>query len=567
MAEIFDKNILLLIAVIVVVGSLLGEVSKKFKLPKITGYILAGILIGKPVFNIISEETFYGLKNINMVALGLMSITIGSHLDYHKLKNSGKRVIATLIGESSVAFWLVFFSLYYIADLSMLISLLISSIAIATAPAATVAVVKDTKSKGLLINTIMPVVAMNNVLCILIFGIIANSIILDSAGNLTSITLVQIALKEFLYAAIIGITSGVLLIYFSEKAIESKPIVLTYLFITIFVVTGISKILSINSMLPSMIVGILVTNFSLHRSQILTIFEEIEHIILIIFFTLAGAHIDTSSLANAGFISILYFLARGGGKILGGSLGAFMVKAPERVVKYVGSSLIPQADVAIGLIIMASGIEALQEHMNFLTTLVLTVVALNEIFGPPLTKWSLIKGGDAYQDRPKLIEFLSEEYINPNIKATKKDEVIDEMIDFFVKTHKDAQDLKDEIKASVIEREASGSTGIGNGIAIPHGIVEESPNIWGCIGISKEGIEFDSYDNKPVHLVILVITPREQKHNMHLEVMAEFAKILSEITTRENLFKATKASDVCEILREKEKGNFNYFLDEVDDKS
>ena len=116
-----------------------------------------------------------------------------------------------------------------------------------------------------------------------------------------------------------------------------------------------------------------------------------------------------------------------------------------------------------------------------------------------MTKLALVRSGDANQDRPKLIEFLVEDYILPNMKSKNKDDAINELIDFFIKSHKGTAELKEEILKSVIERENLSSTAIGHGIAIPHGTIKEGPIIWGALGLSKEGIEFDAIDEKPVH--------------------------------------------------------------------
>ena len=557
------NNEIFILALLVILGLVLAELANKIHLPRITGYILSGIIIGHPFLDLITHNDYKNLQNINLVALGLMSITIGAHLNFHKLRNSGKRVIFVLLSESSLSFLLVFIVIHYIADQSILFSLLIASISIATAPAATVAIVKEVKAKGLLVNTLMPVVAMNNVLCILVFGFVTSLIILnESPDGFNLMLLISIVGKELFFAAMIGIVAGFLLKIFAEKTITSDRSVLTLVLLTVLFVTGVSKSLNINPMLPSMIIGIYISNMSHHRAKILSIFDDIEYLIIIIFFSLAGAHIDIQSLSVAGFAAVLYFFARGIGKILGANIGAFIGQAPERVYKNIGGGLIPQAGVAIGLVIMAGEIEELTPVISFLTTLVLAVVAINEIIGPPMTKWALVRSGDANQDRPKLIEFLIEDYILANMKSRTKDEAIVELIDFFIKSHKGTDELREEILKSVIDRENLSSTAIGHGIAIPHGVIKEGPVIWGALGLSKEGIEFDAVDGKPVHLFILIITPIDHKNDLHLAVLSEISKMLSVDEIREKLFKSKSASEVCETLLTNKSKSFNPFLDE-----
>jgi len=566
MNELFQKlitpgNEILILALLIILGLVFSKIAVFLRLPQITGYIVAGIVIGNPVLHLISPRNFESLQNINLVALGLMSITIGAHLNFYKLKNTGKRVIGVLLGETILSFTLVYFALRMLTEKDQLLSFLIASIAIATAPAATVAIVKESRAKGLVVNTLMPVVAINNVICIVVFGIVADVISLNGSGTASLLGLLSLFGKEIGIAVIIGVTGGYLLKFFSEKNIESGGQVLTLVFLTVLAATGLSQLLHINSMLPCMVIGIVITNTSIYKGVILSIFEEIEYLIMIIFFALAGAHIDISNLGAAGFVGFIYFFARGIGKFAGGTLGAYLARAPKTVIKNIGFTLLPQAGVAIGLVILAGGIKSLEGEIDFITTLVLAVVALNEIIGPPLARTGLIKSGDAGQDRPKLIEFLLEDYIKPSLKAQTKDEAIREVIDFFIKSHGGNRELEKTILKSVLEREKEGSTGIGHGVAIPHGVVEEGPVIMGVLGLSKEGIDFNSIDGEPVHLIILIITPAHHKADMHLSVLSEISKILSDNSTLKRVFASDTAAEICEIISEKENKNFNYFLD------
>lgn len=559
--QLLEQNPILILAILIITAIGLAELAKKIHLPTITGYIVAGIIIGAPFLNLISKENYEKYQVINLLALGMMSITIGSHLNLHKLKISGKRIIAVFLGESVLAFSLVFLAFYFFSNNAVLISLLIAAIAIATAPAATVAVIKDTKSKGLLVNTILPVVALNNVICIVIFDLLLDVVVLESSNSFNLTSILFTVLKEFLGAILLGSICGMILKYFSEKKIHSSRYVLTMVILTVITITGISKIFNFNLMLPCIVVGIVISNLSHYRLKILTIFEEIEYIILIIFFSLAGAHIDTTSLKVAGFLGVMYFFARGTGKVLGGSLGAYLSKAPKRIYENIGIALLPQAGVAIGLVIMAGEVDVLSDHIDFLTTLVLAVVALNEIFGPPATKWALSRSGDLDQDKPKLIEFIGEEYIKANIKADNKTDALNEMISFFIDSHKGTSTLMDEITKSVFEREDDMSTGIGQGIALPHGVIEKGKTVYGVIGLSKKGIEFNAIDKKPVHLIVLIVTPKKHQNEIHLDVLRQLSKLLSNILVKESIFNSNSAAEIYDILRNQEMGDFNYFLE------
>ena len=146
--------------------------------------------------------------------------------------------------------------------------------------------------------------------------------------------------------------------------------------------------------------------------------------------------------------------------------------------------------------------------------------------------------------------------------STGKEGAIAEIVEFLIRSHGVSMDMYEELLDAVLTREAQMSTGIGNGIAVPHGIVdlEGAPYIWGSIGISREGIRFDSLDEEPGHMVILVITPEEHREK-HLKVLAEISRMMKKKETREAVFNASTASEIYEIFRELEMEGFNYFVD------
>ncbi|MBN2771589.1 MAG: PTS sugar transporter subunit IIA [Spirochaetes bacterium] len=559
--SLFDNNPFFTLTVLMGLGISLAYLAKKVHLPKITGYITAGILVGEPVLGLVTKEITDGFAGISYIALGLMSFTIGAHIDFHKLKNSGKRVVSISSGEILTTFTLLFTVFYFFILDDLFLSLLIASISISTSPAAIVSVVKETKSKGLFVNTLMPVVAINNFTAIALFSLVLGSRSILTGSSLPVLSIVLSMIEELSLELIIGISCGLFIKYFAEKNTDSDKLILTSVLIAVFASTGLSRAFNLNNMLPNMIAGMTIINTSSYRKKILTVFEDLEYIIIIIFFTVAGTHLEIKNLAVIGWMALAYVLFRGIAKSAGGSLGAYLYGSPDRIYKNIGLSLIPQAGVAIGLLTLAANVDGITETHRFLTTLVLATVTLNELIGPLATRYALGKSGEVNKDRPQLIEFLSEEFINPNIKAHTKDQAIEEMVDFFIKSHKGSRKFKDDILKSVMERENDMSTGIGKGIAIPHGVVKSGPIIWGAMGISREGVEFDSLDGKPVHLIVLIVTPKKHKADMHLSVLSEISKMLSNDEIKDKLFRCRTADQVCEILTEQEHKNFNYFLD------
>ncbi len=558
---LFDDNPFFTLTVLMALGISFGYLAKFVRLPKITGYITAGILVGEPVLGLVTKDITDGFSGISYIALGLMSFTIGAHIDFHKLKNSGKRVVSISAGEIAATFILVFAVFYFFILDNLFLSLLISSISVSTSPAAIVSVVKETKSKGLFVNTLMPVVAINNFTAIALFSLVLGSRSILTGTSLPVLSIVLSMIEELSLELIIGISCGLFIKYFAEKNTDSDKLILTSVLIAVFASTGLSKAFSLNNMLPNMIAGMTIINTSSYRKKILTVFEDIEYIIIIIFFTVAGTHLHVKSLAVTGYMALVYVLIRGGAKASGGTLGAYLYGSPRRIYQNIGVSLLPQAGVAIGLVTLAANVDGIEDIQRFLTTLVLATVTLNELIGPLATRYALGKCGEVNRNRPQLIEFISEEFINPHIKSRTKKEAIEEMVDFFIRSHKGSKKFREDILKSVMERENDMSTGIGKGIAIPHGIVRSGPIIWGALGLSKEGVEFDSLDGKPVHLIILIVTPREHKADMHLSVLSEISKMISNDEIKNKLFRCSSADQVCEILTEQEHKHFNYFLD------
>jgi len=193
---------------------------------------------------------------------------------------------------------------------------------------------------------------------------------------------------------------------------------------------------------------------------------------------------------------------------------------------------------------------------------VLTVVLLNEIVGPILTRFALSRSGDLGKDRARLIDFLHEEHIKTNLQGETKEEVIEELVDLLVRTNHIEMD-RDKLLASVLERERIASTCLGDGLAIPHGELDDGAEILGVMGISSPGLRFPAPDGHPVHCVVLLATPAKAR-GRHLEVLAAFARTLgADHAVQQQLFHASSPAHAYELLHaDEESEDFNYFLED-----
>ncbi len=541
-----------------------GMLFKKFRLPVITGFMVGGMLMGPTGLDFISHKTSEILQLFNHIALGLMVLTIGTHVNFHRLKNSGRRIFFCAIFDNILPFVLVYTVIHYGFKQSQMLSLILGAIAISTAPATTIALVQENKARGTLVSTLLPLVAINNVICIIIFSFSIGFI--DEATRQSDIISsiwfsLQLGFVDIVKAITLGCLMGWALKKYAEKFGSHPGELLTGIFFFVMATTGISIGFEMNAMLPCLVMGIYISNTGAKHATIINTFEEVQHIILLLFFGVAGSHVHFESFSSAGWIIFAFIGARFVGKVAGSSLGAFVSRAPVRLIKFLGLATIPQAGVAIGLLVLAFEIEALQDQIELLSAIVIVAVNLNEIIGPILSKVAFIKSGEAGQDRDKLIDFLGEEFVLYDLKSTEKEEAIEELIKFLIKSHNLSMDRFEEFVKVVHDRELEQSTALGNSVAIPHGIIEDEEGIIGVLGLSRKGIDFNASDKQAVHLVILLLTPKDQA-TKHLKILAEMVKLVHDPYVRKQIFESESAAELYEVIHHEEHRTFNYFLDD-----
>lgn len=555
---------LIVLSVILITGYVFTRISKKVKvIPLVTFQIIGGILLGHYVFNIFSEHAYSSFGPITDFALGFIGLTIGSHLDFRKLHNAGRRIVFITLTDVIITPTLVFSALYFIAGVQFEIALIISVISIVTAPGSTIHVVNEKRAKGIFTKTLLAVVALNNVITILIFYTVYY--ILDvrgaTGGDVSIIAMISRPLILLAESVFIGAVVGFGLIYITEKH-KTGLSFLALVILAIVVAVGTSKTLHFSSILSCLILGLVLTNFSKYKNTLFGAFVDIEKEVFSLFFVLAGTHLDFKAMITAGFAGTLLILSRLIGKTFAPVLGAFMANSTQTIKKWIGFSLYPIAGVAIGLVLLCETIPSLQKLAPHITAIVLTAVVVNEILGPIFTGFAIKKAGEENKNRMRLMDFLQEEYIKLDLKAKDKWAALEELSEFMYKTHKIHEVTQAQFAESVIKREKEISTGIGSNIAIPHAIVKEGPKIRGVIGIFPEGINFEALDGQEVYVVILIATPRGHQE-LHLKVLANIAKIFSyHPYIKDKIIKAKTPEAVFEILQAEEVEELNPFFED-----
>ncbi|HIF98368.1 MAG TPA: hypothetical protein EYQ54_15325 [Myxococcales bacterium] len=553
---------LLTLAVVILAGVTLGGAAKRLGLPSVTGQILAGVLMGHAGLGLFEPDALGGLEPLTHLALGLIAVTVGAHLNVQRLRNAGKRLIYLLLAESVVTPLIVFAALLALPGSSPQLALLLAAIAIATAPATIVAVVKETRSKGVFVKTLVAAVALNNMACIVLFEVARSAgsswggPALPGVGSATGG-----ALAELLMAAAIGAGAALAMDQFARLAVRPERVTTGAVLALVFT-TGLATSLDVSPLLACLVLGIVQTNITQARSHLVdSVFANFEPTILAIFFTLAGMHLNAIHLQQAGYMAAAYFFARVAGKLLAANAAMRLAGATERVRQNLGPALIPQAGVAVGLVIVIQNDPAYAHLAGLLGAVVLSVVAVNEILGPLLTRWALGRAGEVGKDRLRLIDFLQEENIVTDFHADSKEEAIVALGDLLISSHGLHAVDRDALLASVLDRESQASTCLGGGLAVPHGILPGGFAMTGVMALSRRGLDFDTPDGKPVHCIVLLGTSPEER-DRHLQVLATLARTVGlGPDFQSQLFNATSPAHASELLHGEEFEDFNYFLE------
>ena len=564
LTDLADAGPLLLLAVVIAVGVAFGSLAKLVRLPSVTGQILAGVLIGRVGLDLFDEEAVLGLQPLTYFALGLIAFTVGSHLNVRRLRNAGRRLFFLLLTESMITPVVVFFALWGMGGQTATVktSLLFATVAIATAPATIVAIVKETRSRGVFVKTLIAAVALNNMACIFLFEVARTFCVpTEGAGPTLAQGLARPAM-QLLYAMIIGGSMGVVVEIVGRRTARRSRLA-TSAIVALLLASGAAAYSGASPLLACLFMGFVQTNLTPSRETLVdTAFEDFEPAILAVFFTLAGMHLSLEHLGAAPLLAVLFFFGRIGGKWLAADLAMRLARATNRVRKNLGVALVPQAGVAVGLVILIQEDPAFESIAGPFAAVVLSVVTLNEIVGPILTRLALTRSGESGMDRSRLIDFLQEQSITTGLEATTKEQAIDKLVDLLVRSHSLNQADRATLRRSVLEREAEVSTCLGGGLAIPHGELPGSTEMVGVMGLSRRGLPFDTPDGKPVHCIVLLATPPNQQQR-HLEVLAALARhIGTKPEVQRSLFNATSAAHAYEILHGEEAADFNYFLEE-----
>ena len=370
-------------------GLLCGRLVKLIKLPNVTGYLIAGLVLGPYVLRVIPQQVVDDFGLISEMALSFIAFTIGCGFKRSYLKRVGMTPVVIAIFESLFAVFAVQGVLLLIGTDKQL-AVILGAIAAATAPAATLMVIKQYGAKGPVTDTLVSVVALDDAVALIAFSVCV-AVASVIGGTAFEAKTVYMPLLQIFGALLLGAVFGIIFkipLRFFKKA-GNRQIITVGL---VFGCAGIANMLGWSSLLACMALGMTLCNISEESDNILAVADSFTPAIFLLFFATSGAALNITIIPQIGVIGIVYVLVRIVGKVFGAWLGARIMKAPKPVRRYLGPALIPQAGVAIGLTIAAQ--TAAPAYADNIRAVVLCATLIYELIGPVITKFTLSKAGE-----------------------------------------------------------------------------------------------------------------------------------------------------------------------------
>ncbi|MBE6936227.1 MAG: sodium:proton antiporter [Ruminococcaceae bacterium] len=417
---------LLSISVALMAGLLFSRVVKAIKLPAVTGYLIAGILIGPyclgrlgiPGLGFATHEMVKLLDPLSQVALGFIAFAIGNEFRVSQLKQIGRAAAVIALFQALAATLLVDAALiglhFLIPDtLTLETAIVLGAIATATAPAATLMVVRQYKAKGKVTSILLPIVALDDAIGLVVFAIsfgIAKTML---SGNLNLVSVIVEPILEVICSLGLGLLMGVLFSLFQKWfRSNSKRLVLSVTFVIMTVALSMLKFqvcgvhIGFSSLLVCMMLGSVFCNICDFSPELMEKTDKWTAPLFVLFFVLSGAELELSVFTQFSIVlvGVVYIIARSIGKCWGARVSARFMHCDPMIVKYLGITLLPQAGVALGMSLTAA--QTLGDAGSLIRNVSLFAVLVYELVGPLLTKIALTRAGEIV---PKAVAVADEE--------------------------------------------------------------------------------------------------------------------------------------------------------------
>jgi Kef-type K+ transport system membrane component KefB len=394
-------NELTSIGLILLLALMAGHLVKPMRIPEVTGYILAGVALGPSMLGWLSQQNLIALGVLSEVALGLILFSVGAVFEFSLFRRIGRQVFFVTLVESSAAGALVCGGALALGQ-PWPIALLLGTIATATAPASTLMVIRECDSAGPLTDSLLGIIAVNNLLCISVFGVVAAAVDISTgvSGLGTADTLYRSGfwfVWQLVGSAALGYLMGLLLAAWASHVTERGERLILLAGALLFCV-GISRTLNLSALVTSLAVGATMANLSGRSRQLFGALSNTDPPFYAIFFVIAGAELDLGQIPAMGVLGLVYVVGRAAGKFAGARLAAWQLGLEPRVQKFLGFALQAQAGLAVGLTLAVDS--RYPQFAPVVSTVVLSSVAVFEMIGPASTRFALVRAGEAGAERP-----------------------------------------------------------------------------------------------------------------------------------------------------------------------
>ena len=394
-----STSVIFSVSAMLLFGFLMTRITKRLRLPNVTAYIVTGILIGPYCFDLIPRSVISGMGFLPDIAVAFIAFGTGEFFRIEELRKSGPKVIIVTLLESSIATVLVFSLSRFVLKLDFSFAIVLGALAGATAPASTMMTIRQTGAHGDFVNTLLQVVALDDMLSLVMYGIAISLAVSSAAGQAFDMSSVLTPVLENIGVILLGALFGLILKFMiqEKRSSDNRLIIAVAL---LFGFCGICTLVDISPLLGCMSMGIVYINIAGDDN----LFKQLNYFtppILLLFFVRSGLSFNLKAfLSTSGSVGtvplftvgIVYFIARMAGKYAGSYLGCLLIGKPASVRNYLGLALIPQASVAIGL--AALGARTLGGDMgSSLETIILSTSILYELIGPACAKLSLYLSG------------------------------------------------------------------------------------------------------------------------------------------------------------------------------
>jgi Kef-type K+ transport system membrane component KefB len=389
MNELMSSGIILLMAL------LAGHLVKLLRVPEVTGYLLVGIVIGPSAMGWLTHDNLIGLGVLSEVALGLILFSVGAVFELSLFRRIGRSVFVITLCESAAAAALVGGGSFALG-LDWRAASLLGVIAMATAPASTLMVIRECDSTGPMTDHLLAIIAVNNLLCLTAFGLLAALIdVTMGVPGMSDGALLYRSVYWFIWgllgSASLGFLFGLLLAAWASQITEGGELLILLAGAILFCV-GASRVLNVSPLVASLMIGATMVNLSGHSRRLFDALSRTDPPFYALFFVIAGAELDLGRVPAMGAVGLVYIVGRTVGKVAGATLASWRLGLGAPITPFLGPALLAQAGLAVGLTLAVN--TRYPAFAGAVTTVVLASVAVFEVIGPASTRISLTRAGE-----------------------------------------------------------------------------------------------------------------------------------------------------------------------------